>query len=166
MLCAAAHNTYIWTWEGWVYLATVIDLASRRVVGWALADHLRTDLVADALTNAVNRRRPAAGVVFHSDRGCQYTSTQYANLARDLGVILSVGRKGQCWDNAVAESFFSTVKTELIHRRTWQTRKAATSAIFDYIEGWYNTRRRHSTLGYLSPTQYEASIAVTAEQVA
>jgi len=90
--------TYIHTWQGWLYLATVIDLASRRVVGWATADHLRTDLVAEALTNAVNRRRPAAGVVFHSDRGCQYTSTQYANLARDLGVTLSVGRRGQCWD--------------------------------------------------------------------
>jgi transposase InsO family protein len=101
-----------------------------------------------------------------SIRGCQYTSTQYANLARDLGVILSVGRKGQCWDNAVAESFFATVKTELIHRHTWPTRKAASSAIFDYIEGWYNTRRRHSTLGYLSPTQYESSITNSGEQVA
>jgi transposase InsO family protein len=158
--------TYIHTWQGWLYLATVIDLASRRVVGWAVADHLRTDLVADALTDATNRRRPAAGVVFHSDRGCQYTSTQYANLARDLGVTLSVGRKGQCWDNAVAESFFATLKTELIHRRAWPTRKAATSALFDYIEGWYNTRRRHSTLGYLSPTQYESTITVMAEQVA
>jgi transposase InsO family protein len=158
--------TYIHTWQGWLYLATVIDLASRRVVGWATADHLRTDLVAEALTDAVNRRRPAPGVVFHSDRGCQYTSAQYANLARDLGVTLSVGRKGQCWDNAVAESFFATVKTELIHRRAWPTRKAATSAIFDFIEGWYNTRRRHSTLGYLSPTQYESTIPATDEQVA
>lgn len=158
--------TYIHTWQGWLYLATVIDLASRRVVGWAVADHLRTDLVADALTDAVNRRRPAPGVVFHSDRGCQYTSTQYANLARDLGVKLSVGRKGQCWDNAVAESFFATLKTELIHRRPWPTHKAATSAIFDYIEGWYNTRRRHSTLGYLSPNTYETTINPATEQVA
>jgi transposase InsO family protein len=158
--------TYIHTWEGWLYLATVIDLASRRVVGWAVADHLRTDLVADALTDALNRRRPAPGVVFHSDRGCQYTSRQYANLARDLGVTLSVGRKGQCWDNAVAESFFATLKIELIDRRTWPTRKATSTAIFDYIEGWYNTRRRHSTLGYLSPAQYESTITVTAEQVA
>jgi transposase InsO family protein len=159
--------TYIHTWEGWLYLATVIDLASRRVVGWAVADHLRTDLVADALADAVNRRRPATDVTFHSDRGCQYTSAQYANLARDLGVTLSVGRKGQCWDNAVAESFFATVKTELIHRRAWPTRKAATSAIFDYIEGWYNTRRRHSTLGYLSPAIFEATHAATTdEQVA
>jgi transposase InsO family protein len=158
--------TYIHTWQGWLYLATVIDLASRRVVGWAVADHLRTDLVAEALSDAVTRRRPAAGVIFHSDRGCQYTSTQYANLARDLGVTLSVGRRGQCWDNAVAESFFSTVKTELIHRRAWPTRKAASSAIFDYIEGWYNTRRRHSTLGYLSPAQYESTITLTTEQIA
>lgn len=158
--------TYIHTWEGWLYLATVIDLASRRVIGWAVADHLRTDLVTEALTDAVNRRRPAPGVVFHSDRGCQYTSTQYANLARDLGVRLSVGRKGQCWDNAVAESFFATLKNELINRRTWPTRRAAAAAIFDYIEGWYNTRRRHSTLGYLSPTQYESSITATAKQVA
>ncbi|WP_328522730.1 IS3 family transposase [Kribbella sp. NBC_00359] len=157
--------TYIHTWEGWLYLATVIDLASRRVVGWATADHLRTDLVAEALTDAVNRRRPAAGLVFHSDRGCQLTSTQYANLARDLGVTLSVGRKDQCWDNASpSPSFFATVKTELIHRRTWPIRKAATSATFDYIEGWCNTRRRHSTLGYLSSTRYESTITVTAER--
>jgi transposase InsO family protein len=159
-------DTYIHTWQGWLYLATVIDLALRRVVGWAVADHLRTDLVAEALTDAVNRGRPAAGVVFHSNRGCQYASNQYANLARDLGVTLSVGHKGQCWDNAVAESFFATVKIELIHRRAWPTRKAATSAISDYIEGWYNTRRRLSTLGYLSPTQYESTITVTAEQIA
>jgi transposase InsO family protein len=158
--------TYIHTWQGWLYLATVIDLASRRVVGWAVADHLRTDLVAEALTDAVNRRRPTPGVVFHSDRGCQYTSTQYANLARDLGVTLSVGRKGQCWDNAVAESFFATLKTELIHRRPWPTHKATTSAIFDYIEGWYNTRRRHSTLGYLSPAAFESTITTSTEQVA
>ncbi|NEA31276.1 DDE-type integrase/transposase/recombinase [Streptomyces sp. SID13031] len=109
--------TYIHTWQSCLYLATVIDPASRRVVGWAVADHLRTDLVADALTDAVNRRRPAPEVVFHSGRGCQYTSTEYANLAKDLGVVLSVGRRGQCWDNAVAESFFSTLKTDLIHRR-------------------------------------------------
>ncbi|TCC44059.1 IS3 family transposase [Kribbella pittospori] len=158
--------TYVYTWQGWLYLATVIDLASRRVVGWAVADHLRTDLIAEALTDAANRRRPLPGVLFHSDRGCQYTSTQYANLARDLGVTLSVGRRGQCWDNAVAESFFATLKTELIHRRAWPTRKAATSAIFNYIEGWYNTRRRHSTLNYLSPATFESTPATTHEQVA
>jgi transposase InsO family protein len=149
--------TYINTWEGWLYLATVLDLASRRVVGWATADHLRTDLVAQALTNAVAARRPTGEVIFHSDRGCQYTSDQYAELAERLGVRLSVGRKGQCWDNAVAESFFATIKSELLDRRAWPTRARAHQAIFEWIEGWYNTRRRHSTLDYLSPAAYEAT---------
>jgi transposase InsO family protein len=147
--------TYINTWQGWLYLATVIDLASRRVVGWATADHLKTDLVDAALTDALRRRRPTPGLVFHSDRGCQYTSAQHARLAAAHGVQLSVGRRGQCWDNAVAESFFATLKTELLHRQTWPTHTACRQAIFEYIEGWYNTRRRHSTLGYLSPTTYE-----------
>jgi transposase InsO family protein len=147
--------TYIRTWEGWLYLATVIDIASRRVVGWATADHLRTDLVDQALTNAVAQRRPEPGVVFHSDRGCQYTSTQYAGLADKLSVALSVGRTGQCWDNALAESFFATIKGELIETRAWPTRAAAHRAIFEYIEGWYNLRRLHSALGYRSPAVYE-----------
>ena len=147
--------TYINTWEGWLYLATVIDLASRRVVGWAVADHLRTDLVDAALADALNRRRPGDGLIFHSDRGCQYTSAQHARLARQHGVRLSVGRRGQCWDNAVAESFFATIKTELIHRQAWPTRDTARQAIFEYIEGWYNTRRRHSSLGYQSPAAWE-----------
>lgn len=149
--------TYIPTWEGWLYLATVIDLDSRRVVGWATADHLRTDLPAHALRNAVTHRRPAPGVIFHSDRGCQYTSGQYATLAQAHKVRLSVGRKGQCWDNAVAESFFATIKTELLDRRPWPTKALAHKAIFEYIEGWYNTRRRHSSLGYLSPADYETT---------
>jgi transposase InsO family protein len=154
--------TYVRTWQGWLYLATVIDIASRRVVGWATADHLRTDLVEDALRQAVARRRPAAGVIFHSDRGCQYTSAQFAYAARELGVELSVGRTGQCWDNALAESFFATIKGELLDRRSWQSHTAARTAIFDYIEGWYNTRRRHSALGYLSPAAYEATAATRA----
>ncbi len=149
--------TYINTWQGWLYLATVIDLASRRIVGWAIAEHLKTDLVDAALTDALVRRRPASGLVFHSDRGCQYTSAQHARLAAAHGVRLSVGRRGQCWDNAVAESFFSTIKTELLHRQPWPTHTAARQAIFEYIEGWYNTRRRHSSLGYLSPTAFEAT---------
>jgi transposase InsO family protein len=149
--------TYINTWQGWLYLATVIDLASRRIVGWAVADHLRTDLVDTALTDALTRRRPASGLVFHSDRGCQYTSAQHARLAKRHGIRLSVGRRGQCWDNAVAESFFSTIKTELLHRQPWPTHTTARQAIFEYIEGWYNTRRRHSTLGYLSPAAFEAT---------
>ena len=150
--------TYIHTWEGWLYLATVIDLTSRRVVGWATADHLRTDLIDQALANAVTSRRPTRGVIFHSDRGCQYTSAQYRRLADQHGIRLSVGRRGQCWDNAVAESFFSTIKAELLDRRPWPTRAAAHKAIFNWIEGWYNTRRRHSTLDYLSPAAYEARL--------
>jgi transposase InsO family protein len=148
--------TYLATWEGWAYLATVIDLASRKVVGWALADHMRTELVTDALTMAFTNRAPALGVIFHSDRGRQYTSGDFAALAKDNGVVLSVGRKGECWDNAVAESFFATIKRELIETRTWPTRAGLRRALFEYIEGWYNTRRLHSTLGYLSPAQYEA----------
>ncbi len=150
--------TYISTWEGWAYLATVIDLASRKVVGWALADHMRAELVVGALDMAFAHRRPAAGVIFHSDRGCQYTSADYGDFARANGVVLSVGRKGECWDNAVAESFFATIKRELIDTRAWPTRAGLRAAIFDYIEGWYNTRRLHSSLGYLSPTNYEATI--------
>jgi len=148
--------TYIPTWEGWAYLATVIDLASRKVVGWALADHMRTELVEDALTSAFRTRTPGRGLIFHSDRGCQYTSTDFAALCRRNGVVLSVGRKGECWDNAVAESFFATIKRELIDTRAWPTRTGLQRAVFEYIEGWYNTRRLHSTLGYLSPAQYEA----------
>ncbi len=150
--------TYVMTWEGWAYLATVIDLASRKVVGWALADHMRTELVEEALKMAFVQRRPAEGVIFHSDRGCQYTSRDYAKTARDNGVVLSVGMAGECWDNAVAESFFATIKRELIDTRSWPTRAGLRRALFEYIEGWYNTRRLHSSLGYLSPAEYEANI--------
>lgn len=149
--------TYISTWEGWLYLAVVIDLASRRVVGWTTADHLRTDLPEQALRTALDQRRPETGVIFHSDRGCQYTSTRYARFAHDAGVRLSVGRTGVCWDNAVAESFFATIKAELLNQRPWPTKASAHKAIFTWIEGWYNTRRRHSSLGYLSPATYEAT---------
>lgn len=150
--------TYISTWEGWAYLATVIDLASRKVVGWALADHMRAELVVDALDMAFAHRQPDEGVIFHSDRGCQYTSAGYGTFAREHGVVLSVGRKGECWDNAVAESFFATIKRELIDTRAWPTRAGLRTAVFDYIEGWYNTRRLHSSLDYLSPADYEAKI--------
>jgi len=150
--------TYVMTWEGWAYLATVIDLASRRVVGWALADHMRTDLVEEALEMAFLRRSPAAGLIFHSDRGSQYTSGDYAELARQNGVLLSVGLAGECWDNAVAESFFATIKRELIDTRSWPTRAGLRAAVFEYIEGWYNTRRLHSSLGYRSPAEYEALV--------
>ncbi|MEU4580374.1 IS3 family transposase, partial [Nonomuraea sp. NPDC023979] len=151
--------TYVPTQEGWLYLATVIDIASRRVVGWATADHLRTGLVAEALRQACARRRPAGPLIFHSDRGCQYTSATYAELAGRLGVRLSVGRTGQCWDNALAESFFATLKGELLDERSWPTRAAARSAIFEFIEGWYNLHRLHSSLGYRSPADYEAAQA-------
>lgn len=151
--------TYIPTGEGWLYLATVIDIASRRVVGWATADHLRTELVADALRTACRSRRPDGPVIFHSDRGCQYTSREFAILASEFGVRLSVGRTGQCWDNALAESFFATLKRELIEDRPWPSRAAARTAIFEWIEGWYNIRRLHSSLGYRSPADYEAVLA-------
>jgi transposase InsO family protein len=148
--------TYLPTWEGWLYLATVIDIASRRVVGFALAEHLRTELVADALTNAVAARDPAPGVVFHADRGCQYTSGDYATLAADLAVILSSGRTGQCWDNALAESFFASLKGECLDQQPWPTRAAARRATVDYI-AWYNGTRLHSALGYLTPDEFETA---------
>ncbi|MET7686155.1 IS3 family transposase [Streptomyces sp. NPDC005423] len=145
--------------EGWLYPATVIDIASRRVVGWATADHLRTDLVADALTNACRQHRPINPVISHSDRGCQYTSQQLASLADQLGVRLSVGRTGQCWDNALAESFFPSIKREVLHTTAWPSRATAHTAIFDFIEGWYNVHRLHSSLGHRSPAEYETALA-------
>ncbi|CCK24408.1 integrase [Streptomyces davaonensis JCM 4913] len=151
--------TYVPTGEGWLYLATVIDIASRRVIGWATADHLRTDLVADALMAACRQRRPTRPVIFHSDRGCQYTSHQFACVATEFGVRLSVGRTGQCWDNALAESFFATIKREVLDTSTWPSRAAARTAIFDFIEGWYNLHRLHSSLGYRSPVEYETALA-------
>jgi transposase InsO family protein len=146
--------TYIGTWEGWLYLATVIDIASRRVVGFALADHLRTELVSAALSDAVAARDPAAGVIFHSDRGCQYTSAAFAALAGDCDVTLSLGRTGQCWDNALSESFFASIKGELLDQQAWPTKAAARRAIVEYI-AWYNGTRLHSTLGYRSPAEFE-----------
>jgi transposase InsO family protein len=148
--------TYIPTWEGWLFLATVIDIASRRVVGFAMADHLRTELVAGALANAVAARYPDPGVIFHSDRGCQYTSAAFAELAGDCQVTLSVGRKGQCWDNALSESFFSSIKGELLDLQPWPTRAGARRAVVEYI-GWFNGTRLHSALDYLSPAEFEAT---------
>ncbi|MET9603328.1 IS3 family transposase, partial [Streptomyces sp. NPDC006459] len=141
---------YLATDEGWLYLATVIDIASRRVVGWATADHLRTELVADALTTACRTRRPAHQVIFHSDRGRQYTSRELSILASKFGVTLPVGHTGQCWDNALAESFFSTLKNELCDARPWPSRAAAHTAIFEWTESWYNLHRLHSSLGHRS----------------
>lgn len=150
--------TYIPTWEGWLFLATVIDITSRRVVGWATANHLRTELISDALANAIATREPAPGVIFHSDRGCQYTSTEFADLATDLAVTLSVGRTGQCWDNALAESFFASLKGECLDRQSWPTRAAARRAVVEYI-GWFNGTRLHSSLSYRTPDEYEATTA-------
>lgn len=151
--------TYIATEEGWLYLATVIDIASRRVVGWSTADHLRTELVADALQDAYRTRRPAGPVIFHSDRGCQYTSREFALLASEFDVRLSVGRTGQCWDNALAESFFATLKNEPADAWPWPSRTAARTAIFEWIESWYNLQRLHSSLGYRTPADYETALA-------
>jgi transposase InsO family protein len=158
--------TYLPTWEGWLYLATVIDIASRRVVGFALAERLRSELVADALANAVAARDPVPGVVFHSDKGCQYTSGEYATLAVDLEVTLSTGRTGQCWDNALAESFFASLKGECLDQQPWPTRAAARRATVEYI-AWYNGTRLHSALGYMTPDEFETTTNQEAiEQVA
>ena len=147
--------TYIRTWEGWLYLAIVLDAYSRKVVGWALADHMRTELVTAALQMALMNRQPAPGLVCHSDRGSQYTSTGYRDLLDEHGLRHSVGQPGTCWDNAVAESFFATLKNELIYLHVWPTRQSARTAIFGFIEGWYNRFRLHSTLCYASPDLYE-----------
>jgi putative transposase len=150
-----ADMTYVATGEGWLYLATVLDAWSRRIVGWAMGDTLRTDLVVDALTMAVWNRRPAVGVVHHSDRGAQYTSLAFSQRCRDAGVAPSMGSVGDAYDNALAEAFFATLETELLMRRAFATRKAARLALFDYIEAFYNSHRRHSALGYLSPAEFE-----------
>jgi transposase InsO family protein len=145
--------TYLKTGEGWLYLATVIDLTTRMVVGWQMADHMRASLVVDALRMAKDARLVAGGAVFHSDRGAQYTSAALADAARAMDVRLSVGRTGVCWDNAVAESFFSMLKNEMFHRHEHPTRAHARLAVADYIEVYYNRRRPHSTLGYRTPAQ-------------
>jgi transposase InsO family protein len=150
--------TYIWTWSGWSYLATVIDLASRRVVGWAVADHMEASLACDALRMAVTARRPAPGFIFHADRGSQYTSSDFRRLLKDHHGVQSLPRKGECWNNAVAESFFPTLKGELIHAHSWANLAQVRSAFFDYIEVFYNRRRLHSSLGYLTPVEYESKI--------
>jgi transposase InsO family protein len=152
--------TYVWTDEGWCYLAVILDLFSRAVVGWALDVSLCTRLPLAALDHAVRRRRPEAGLLHHSDRGCQYTSADYRAELQALGVEVSMSRKGNCWDNAVAESFFATLKNELVHGRTWTSRLDLRAAVFDYIEMFYNRRRLHSTLGYKTPAQVEKEYAL------
>jgi putative transposase len=154
-----ADVTYLRTWEGWLYLAAVQDAYSRRIVGWAMADHMRKELVIDALQMAVKRRRPPAGLIHHSDQGSQYVSLAFGQAARDAGIARSMGSVGDCYDNAVAESFFATLNKELVHRRSWPTRRELSSEVFEYIEAFYNRTRRHSRLGMLSPADYEAAHA-------
>jgi putative transposase len=150
-----ADITYVATWAGWLYLAVVMDVWSRRVVGWAMSTHLRTSLVLDALQMAIRQRRPRS-VIHHSDQGSQYTSLAFGQRCRAAGVRPSMGSVGDCYDNALCESFFATLECELLDRNTFHTPTEARLAIFQFIEGWYNPHRRHSALDYLSPNRYEA----------
>jgi transposase InsO family protein len=156
----AGDITYVWTTEGWLYLAVVLDLYSRIVIGWAMGHRLTVDLAERALTMALANRKPTAGLLHHSDRGSQYAATSYQRLLGEHGITSSMSRKGNCWDNACVESFFGTLKRELVYHRHYATRDEATLDIFEYIEVFYNRRRRHSTLGYDSPAEYEARTAV------
>src|SRR5512142_131714 len=158
--------TYVKTFTGWAYVATVIDCFARRVVGFAVADHMRTGLIIDALRMAIIHRNPPPGVIFHSDRGSQYTSSEFRRFCTDHDVRPSVGRTGICYDNAVAESFFATLKKECIHTRPWPTVDAVRAGVFEYIESYYNRRRRHSTIGYDTPIEYEMKYALARLQAA
>jgi putative transposase len=156
-----ADITYVRSWAGFLYLAVVMDAFSRRVVGWSMANHLRTELVLDALQMAVEQRRPE-GVIHHSDQGSQYTSLAFGKRCREEGVRPSMGSVGDCYDNALCESFFASLECELLDRYTFRSRKEAGIAVFEYIEGWYNPRRRHSSIGQVSPVRYEAEYAMAA----
>jgi len=147
--------TYLWTNEGWFYLAVVLDLFSRRVVGWALENHMREELVHNALTMAIGRRQPTSRLMHHSDRGCQYASTTYQALLKENGIEVSMSRKGNCWDNAVAERFFGNLKSECTNGKKYLTWEEAKADVINYIEMFYNSTRLHSTLDYMSPVQYE-----------
>jgi transposase InsO family protein len=150
-----ADITYLRTWEGWLYLVAVQDLYSRRIVGWAMADHMRAELVCDALQMALSHRQPDPGLIWHSDQGSQFVSLAFGQQARAAGIAQSMGSRGDCYDNSVAESFFATLKKELIYRRSWPEKNELRSEVFEFIEVFYNRRRRHSTLGMLSPIDYE-----------
>lgn len=152
----ATDITYILTGEGWLYLAGVIDLCSRMIVGWSMADHMKTDLVSDALKMAITRRLPGPNLLHHSDRGVQYASDDYQHLLQSHQMQSSMSGKGNCWDNACAESFWATLKTELVHHEQYATREQARQSIFEYIEIFYNRKRLHSSLEYLSPEAFEA----------
>jgi putative transposase len=151
----SADISYIPTWQGWLYLAFLLDLFSRMIVGWAMAEHMRTELVADALKMARTRRLPPAGLIHHSDRGAQYLSADYQAQLRGYGMLASAGRVGVCWDNAIAESWLGRFKVERIHPRVYPTHAAARTGVYEYIKAYYNRRRRHSALGYRSPLEYE-----------
>ena len=151
----ASDVTYVWTQEGWLYLAVVIDLCSRRVVGWSMSTRMKARLVCDALQMAIWRRRPKAGLIHHSDRGSQYASKAFRRLLKAHGILGSMSRKGDCWDNSVVESFFGTLKQELVQWRNYQTRHDAQQDILEYISMFYNSERLHSYLGYMSPNDYE-----------
>jgi transposase InsO family protein len=151
--------TYIWTREGWMYLAAILDLFSRRVVGWSMDSRIDRTIALDALGMALRTRRPEPGLLLHSDRGVQYASGDYQAQLREHAIVCSMSRKGDCWDNAVAESFFSTLKAERVHRTDYVSRSQARASVFEYIETFYNPRRRHSALGYLSPVEHEAAAA-------
>jgi putative transposase len=149
-----ADITYVPTWSGFLYLAMVLDVYSRRIVGWSMETHLRTELILAALNMAITQRQPSA-VIHHSDRGCQYTSYAFGKRCREAGVMPSMGSVGDAYDNAMAESFFATLERELLNRRRFKTQAEAKMAVFEWIEGWYNPHRRHSSLGYRSPVNYE-----------
>jgi len=147
--------TYLWTAQGWLYLAVIIDLFLRRVVGWSMSERIDRKLALDALRMALAQRRPQPGLIHHSDRGSQYASADYQRLLAQHGLRGSMSRRGDCWDNAVAESFFASLKLELVYQVQWRTRAEVRTAIFEYLELFYNRRRRHSSLGYLSPVEFE-----------
>jgi len=147
--------TYIWTSQGWLYLATVMDLFSRQIVGWSLQNRMTKKLVSDALLMAICRRQPSPGLIFHSDRGSQYCSSQFQDLLKEHKIICSMSRKGNCWDNAVMERFFCSLKSERVAFKNYRTREAAKQDIIEWIEMFYNSKRRHSYLGYVSPREYE-----------
>jgi putative transposase len=154
----AADITYIPTGEGWMYLAAVMDLCSRKIVGWSMAEHMEARLVTDALKMAIARRSPGQGLLHHSDRGVQYACDDYRQVLAQAGMTLSMSHKGDCWDNAAMESFWSTLKTELVHHVDYPTREVARASIFEYIEVFYNRKRLHSALGYQSPEAFEAGL--------
>jgi transposase InsO family protein len=160
----ASDITYLWTGEGWLYLAVVIDLFSRRVVGWAMATHMRAELVSAALEMALGRRCPPKALLHHSDRGSQYASGSYRLILLNRQAVISMSRRGNCWDNAVVESFFATLKTELIYPSSWPTRRQIRNAVAEYIELFYNAHRLHSAIGYCSPNEYERAFMLTARK--